>query len=738
MPKKKSVLTDQLFEPIGAGQRYVTPERMNQNMAKPFPDANNPFQVIASTKELYKSTIPGFLYSPPYGLPSYKDVPEIRRLANTPFVSMISNTMCNEILGLDWDIKVREGEEVPENVIKEVRRSFMRPNANRNQDISNIASRNARDLIELGTSVTEKAYSLKGDFGGFIARDAGLFLKNPDRHGILPENKAYWQYSWTYSYPIPFKRDEIAWADYNERTDQEYGRGPVENLLDVLQLLLYGVDSNLEYFSDNSIPKGVFMMEGADKDAVDNFAKQFQDSMRKRDPAGKWRKYFHKMPMINQSGKFERISFSNIELDLIEQQKWYMKIVWACFGINADELGFTEDSNRATSVMQSSTFKRKAIRPLIETLEQCYDTNIINSHPLVVGKYEDMLMFEFDKTDMGVELQERQLHWGDYDRSLITKNQFLEKTHQPTVPDGDKYADEIRAEQAQQQLIGSNPFKQTTANMMEKKKEESSTSEDLPKSAEEKSLIGEPYEVKALGTASPLALDSFETPAEYKKAFRESFDEQLEKIIEAIRSADLGLVEQKALGIEGVLDRILGIVTMGAMSALGIKMVRDSYSKGIDKAGEETGRNYLPNTQALNFLQKYTFGNIRDLTNETRSDLRGVLMRGIADRKPRDEIISEVKDVLNASKNRAEVIVVTEMNRARNAGYVQGYKDSGMKGSMVWNTIGDTKADPDCRSLDGKKVPLGSTFAEHGYSIQSPPLHPNCRCRVTFESGVVQ
>ena len=72
------------------------------------------------TDAIYKAVIPAFLYKPPFGYPLFKDIPEIRRMAASPYVSMITNTVCNEIASLDWKIEEAEGDDinVPDAVIK--------------------------------------------------------------------------------------------------------------------------------------------------------------------------------------------------------------------------------------------------------------------------------------------------------------------------------------------------------------------------------------------------------------------------------------------------------------------------------------------------------------------------------------------------------------------------------------------------------------------------------------------
>ncbi len=53
---------------------------------------------------LPKSYIPNFFYKPPFGYPRFLDIPNLRRLAATPFVDMCITTIIDEISSVPWDV----------------------------------------------------------------------------------------------------------------------------------------------------------------------------------------------------------------------------------------------------------------------------------------------------------------------------------------------------------------------------------------------------------------------------------------------------------------------------------------------------------------------------------------------------------------------------------------------------------------------------------------------------------
>ena len=88
--------------------------------------------------------------------------------------------------------------------------------------------------------------------------------------------------------------------------------------------------------------------------------------------------------------------------------------------------------------------------------------------------------------------------------------------------------------------------------------------------------------------------------------------------------------------------------------------------KSIQELQKEYGEIFRPNIQAANFIKKYTFENIEDMTDELQNDLRQVLQRGIMNGEPSGSLKEKVSQVFGNFKNRAETIARTELNRGRN------------------------------------------------------------------------
>lgn len=85
---------------------------------------------------------------------------------------------------------------------------------------------------------------------------------------------------------------------------------------------------------------------------------------------------------------------------------------------------------------------------------------------------------------------------------------------------------------------------------------------------------------------------------------------------------------------------------------------------------------------------------------------------------------------------RGETIARTEIMDALNQGSLEGYaqaQDEGLLGKDAkkeWITTPVDACDI-CAPLDGRQVLLGETFDTENGPVDSPPLHPRCRCALS-------
>jgi len=411
---------------------------------------------------IHKAYIPEFLYKPPFGYPRKENIPLIRQLAKNPYVFSVIKTLCDEAASTDYDIVYKEDvEHTPEldqNII-DIKKFFGNPNGNK-ESFQHILRAVVKDICEVDAGIIIKSFNKRGEMVEIYARDGGSFLMNPDIYGYLgnradyvepmpinyvttPESPdftarlnqytlaykeaaAYFQYGTTaMALPVPFGMKEVIYLMMNAQSNNIYGISPIQILADIITTLVYGANYNLDFYMNGNMPEGIIQILGGNKASIDAFRERFDSQFRIKDKVtGFMRKVGFKFPIVNQETKFTPFQLDPKVMQIIEQQEWFTKIVWACFGVTADEMGFTENSNKATSGAQTAVYKRKAVRPMLALLKYHLDREVIMEWG--DNAFEN-LEFKWNDYDLEEDLKKHQLYKMQVDIGIKTAEMIAEE-----------------------------------------------------------------------------------------------------------------------------------------------------------------------------------------------------------------------------------------------------------------------------------------------------------------------
>jgi len=203
-----------------------------------------------------------------------------------------------------------------------------------------------------------------------------------------------------------------------------------------------------------------------------------------------------------------------------------------------------------------------------------------------------------------------------------------------------------------------------------------------------------------------------------------AFGEQLDELVpddatdEQLRSA-IHRVDATSGGVRAVLRQ-----SLEQGSSLGVSVALDTL--------ERVGMSFdwtLAHDQAAKWASQYSFDLVRGINNTSQARLQTAVNDWFKEPTTIRDLQRELEPTFG--KRRAKAIAQTETTRAAREGGQAGYKESGVIEETEWVTVNDERVCPVCGPLDGKRAPLGGTYAGE----LSPPAHPGCRC---FERPVVE
>jgi len=695
-------------------------------------------QVGDPTQNIYKAVIPRFLYKPPFGYPRFINIPEIRRLAASPFIEMCITAIIDQMAAMKWEIVPKDKDNFNEEHVKIVKSFFENPNINK-ENFAYILSKIDRDLLTIDSGVLVKVFNIKQEMSEMIVRDSATFTMNPDIFGmftnrsefILPgatnemeegeynsfmkEKPAYFQYGWiTGARPMPFGRREIVYMMKNPRPDSIYGQGPMETIMDVVQTLVYGVDYYLEYHIDNNIPKGVMQMIGATQPDIDAFTDKWAQVQKIQNKVGDWRKRWHRMPVVGFESKFMPIQFSASELELITQSKWFLKLVWAVYGVTGTEMGMDEHPARAHEITQSKVFKRRALRPLLKLVEYHINAEVIpefetgvrfHSDHIFAGKLVkgiDDVKFQFDMYDIDEDMSRHNLWQTQLRNGIRTQNEIREDLGLEPVEGGDEL-----------KRVSAPPFQGGFGGFGNTEKVEEKAKK-VPKSNR---------------TIANMKVPS--TYSDIKKSVIEMFNKQKNDIFKFIDMQGGEPTVMNIKSIEEHVDKIKGFISSESVRNTVMDTIRKTFSNAVNTQEIKFNRNFQPRANVIDFLQKSAFESIKGMTEELANKVSERVRRGVMEGWGVQKLKKAISEVFDKNESRAEMIARTEVIKAENKALYETYQQADIKADIEWIAKIDDRTCSRCRDLDGKTVELNKKFktaAGPGWEGFHPTVHPRCRC----------
>lgn len=180
----------------------------------------------------------------------------------------------------------------------------------------------------------------------------------------------------------------------------------------------------------------------------------------------------------------------------------------------------------------------------------------------------------------------------------------------------------------------------------------------------------------------------------------------------------------------------------------GERKLQEAGAKGF-KAEPSAGAWAVFNPEVLTWAQTYPreFGERvnKNFANQITRDVA----KGLSEGKTGRQIAAGLREGPLGSQMtayRADTIARTESVRAREAGEVESWKNSGAVSGKRWAAMQDHC--PFCDEMDGKLVDLNESFFAMGQELSvegagnmkftyedvgHPPLHPRCRCTLLAE-----
>jgi HK97 family phage portal protein len=372
-----------------------------------------------------------------------------RQLAESETIQSIIQTILGDIDAVPWSVvPLNESTTVASSTLDDAEAALndINPNPETFVDVNQMF---CRDLLEVGNCVATLTENIDGRSAEAVPLDPGTFTVEWNTNRIL---ERFYQYpqedNAKWGDPIPFEVEEVLWGIYNPTTRRSgfYGYSPVEQVEMTINIMGGLVEKEVTEIEEG-MPSGLITLQGDtwNRQNYENFKEYWQENV-------KGHQLSH--PVAEGDADFVPFNMTYKELQVLDRQQWYAKLVGSVFGVPMSETGLAigETMNRATDVSQRQRYKQKTLQSLLEQLEDLWTYQYLHRFfsedirlKFDVGRdlMEKETLSKIHKTqlDSGLrtinEIREEQgledVEWGDEPFSL---NAFTKQQSQPATPPG--------------------------------------------------------------------------------------------------------------------------------------------------------------------------------------------------------------------------------------------------------------------------------------------------------------
>ena len=736
--------------------------------------SRNSYNTLGKIENMKYPIATSYLFSPIFGQPRKVNMYSIRTLSKSNWVRMFINVIIKTIVNTEWSIIPIDGEEkniTDKATFEAVKDFFDHPSTN-GEDINYFNEVLTHDFLEVGemmlalvyneslyekksfsleqqdwsitesitkkvasydiskTGTTKKSYEIKSLIknkickgvtkkGGLIdirAIDPASVNVDIDKFGDLPTDKpAYFQYMWRNANlmtPKPFFKREIIWEKNNPTSYETYGQSPLISVMMILETLISGVRDNKLLFENGASPDGVLSIMSDSSEQATKVANILKNKI-KNNP--------HKVVVTNEDHKFTSMRLTNQDLQWLDGSKFFKDLIGAMYNVPPDELGFTENSNRATTIGQNKVFVRNSVFPQLSKLKGVWNKVIDTFYPDGMSRECE---FKFFYKDLDLIKAQKEMDWGDLDRKVKSINEVRIASGDEEVAWGD---DPTELADSMNPLSAGN-VKNDVYDDKEKVKENEREDKGFSYALVSKAVVksDRPTEKLYGMLDSYLAKNFNHLIKEFNVIINKGLSQE-ETIFEINRLIDgVGGFQLDGLNnsISGLYD--LGVDNVEKMTNqnLGVLMNKSSV---VDVFGQQIMYGYtLPSGQKWKGFQ----GLSDDLKNSVVDKIVSSTVAG----KGVNVIASEISSLTGVYKNHALMIARTETSRILHGVELTGIAKAGLKVKKQWLAHFDDRTGDDSKRLNGQVVAFNENFVDPktGAKFFSPPHRPNDRCTLIY------
>jgi phage portal protein BeeE len=314
-----------------------------------------------------------------YGRPRGVDAVQNRQIVQTSAMQSIVNGVAGQIVGGDLAFDARDGvmddlsdtEQEAAGDLRTLLRDVLEGPHVPDLSLDQLIVSAIEDMMGPGQAVWQPLESASGEFPVVALQtlDPLTVRMNIDRHNQWGD-PPYWQAPGAFAggtvsqlqsvEPVPLQHDEVILMDYpyGTRSYKTYPISPAWQVREWLEILANSTTHHNRFYDDNEIPPGLLQVVNASDKTIEDITSEIQQAS--GDPRD--------VPVVGGEGGAQWLDMggSAINLNIIEEQKWFFYMCLGALGLGKAEVGMIEDVNRSNGEVEATRVYKRVAGPFID------------------------------------------------------------------------------------------------------------------------------------------------------------------------------------------------------------------------------------------------------------------------------------------------------------------------------------------------------------------------------------
>jgi len=315
------------------------------------------------------------------GVPRGREAFEAREIARTQPMQVILNAIVDQLTGGDLaypsdDEDTDQAEADLQALVNDILRGPHLDGA----DFDDLVAAAVADMVGPGNAYYEVLAPESGDLPVAALKPVDpLTVRHNVDETRTPQDPPYFQapfqtlsgtvVSAGNASPTPLQQEDLVVMAYpgSYRSDRIYPLSPSMQVKEWLEVIADSTTHHSRFYRDNELPPGLLSVREATQNDVDDLRDELEAA--KGDPRA--------APVVGTDARWVEVGGSAVDLNVVEEQKWFIRLVAAAFGIPQSEIGMIEDVNRAEGDNQLSIVHKRVTKPLAETIGQALTRQLL-------------------------------------------------------------------------------------------------------------------------------------------------------------------------------------------------------------------------------------------------------------------------------------------------------------------------------------------------------------------------